>query len=104
MNKSKFVRQFPESVSRGEVVAKAKAAGIELTEAYVSSIRSAARSRKANAVKRGPGRPKATAPKAPRKTGASDTDQQFLSLVLELGVRRSEDLLARVKTRAAALV
>ena len=58
-------------------------------------------------LKRGPGRPRKTAA-APATTaahsaGAGDADRQFLSLVLELGLRRSEDLLASVRARAASL-
>src|SRR5689334_16817564 len=52
-NKSAFVRSLPESMSAKDVVAKAKAAGMILTENYVYTIRSAAKKKSG----KGPGRP-----------------------------------------------
>jgi hypothetical protein len=61
-NKSQFVRDQSPSLSAAEVVEKAKAKGIELTTAFVYSIRSQAKS-KAKGAKPGPkpGRPPASA-------------------------------------------
>ena len=139
VNKSAFVRQFPDTVPPREVVAKAKEQGIEMSGNFVSALRSTLRARAAKKAgkpaagaptKRGPGRPRkaaavpaTSAASAPVKRGpgrppksvaaaatrashappTGDTDRQFLSLVLELGLRRSEDLLASVKARATAL-
>ena len=115
MTKSEFVRQFPNSVPPREVAAKAKEHGMKLTNNYVSRIRSLAKNRPSQArpadsaapAKRGPGRPPKTAvapaARTDRAAPTADTDRQFLSLVLELGLRRSEDLLASVKARAASL-
>jgi hypothetical protein len=68
-NKSAFVRGLPSSMPIKDVVAKAKAAGITLTDKYVSTIRynakvSARKKRSGGgdaAPKRGPGRPPASA-------------------------------------------
>jgi hypothetical protein len=59
VNKTAFVKHLPKAMSAKEVVAKAKAAGITLTEMYVYSIRSKSKARKASGgPKRGPGRPR----------------------------------------------
>lgn len=60
LTKTAFVRQLPEDMPAKEVVDKAKAAGIELSEAYVYEIRSAAKR-----AKKKPGSEKAA--KAPAK-------------------------------------
>jgi hypothetical protein len=78
VNKSKFVRSLPRAMPAKEVVAKAKAAGIVITDKYVSTIRYNAKvsARKkagpksvasapvegAPPVKRGPGRPRKSPP------------------------------------------
>ena len=115
MTKSAFVRQFPDSMPPREIVAKAKEQGIEISAAVVSALRSTLKTRAAKKaatqaapppVKRGPGRPRKTvaAPVAGTNAApAGDADRQFLTLVLELGLRRSEDLLTSVKARAASL-
>jgi hypothetical protein len=43
VNKSAFIRSQPSTLSAGEVVEKAKAAGIELTAGLVYAIRSASK-------------------------------------------------------------
>ncbi len=59
VNKTAFVKHLPKSMPAKEVVAKAKAAGITLTEMYVYSIRSKSKARKSTGEpKRGPGRPR----------------------------------------------
>lgn len=60
-NKSAFVRSLPSTMPIKDVVAKAKAAGLTLTEKYVSTIRYnakvSARKKSGGGAKRGPGRP-----------------------------------------------
>jgi hypothetical protein len=56
VNKTAFVQNLPTSMSAKDVVAKAKAAGITLTEMYVYSIRSKSnksKGGKASGTKRG---------------------------------------------------
>jgi hypothetical protein len=61
VNKTRFVKSLPKTMPAKDVVAKAKAAGITLTEMYVYSIRSKSKARKrSGAVTRGPGRPPKT--------------------------------------------
>jgi hypothetical protein len=66
VNKTAFVKHLPKTMPAKEVVAKAKAAGITLTEMYVYSIRSKSKARKSSGIaKRGPGRPRKDATSAP---------------------------------------
>ena len=59
VNKSEFVRSLPSTTPGAEVVAKAKAQGIDITLGYVYGIRAKtnAKKRGGGAPKRGPGRP-----------------------------------------------
>jgi post-segregation antitoxin (ccd killing protein) len=75
-NKSAFVRSLPATMPGAEVVAKAKAQGINISLAYVYGIRakSKAKTRKGGTVAtRGPGRPRkdAAAPAMRGGNGAS---------------------------------
>jgi len=112
--KSDFIRQH-SGLSGPEVVAKAKEAGIELSLNTVHKIRSAdkvraARKGKAEARKA----TKRAAKKTARKTaneraqrtnvGANDLEQQFLMIVLDIGLSRAGALLEQVRERARSLV
>ena len=95
VNKSAFVRALPSTLSAKDVVAKAKAAGVKLSEAYVYTIRSGSRARKAGAPrKRG----------RPVTMGARGSEASFRKLVLDLGVRRSRELLDEVETKLVRLI
>ena len=52
-----FVKNLPQTMPAKDVVAKAKAAGITLTEMSVYSIRSKSKAHKGSGATRGPGRP-----------------------------------------------
>jgi hypothetical protein len=72
-NKSDFIRQQPSSLSAAEVVAKAKAAGINFAPVLVYKVRGRAKSKK-GATKTAPGivstAPDVTATKAPKSKSA----------------------------------
>src|SRR4051812_30080258 len=90
VSKAEFVRSLPPSLPAREVIAKAKAAGLSLSSAYVYVLRSSNKKRGAKGAKsssgRGPGRPRSDA----------SVEGQFFSLVLDLGLLRAEALLASV--------
>jgi len=88
-SKAAFVRSLPRSLSAKEVVAKAKAAGVKLSTAYVYVLRS-----KAGATK-GKGR------KGSRAAGGN-TEEQFVSLALDVGLGRASELLGAVRNAARA--
>lgn len=81
LTKTAFVRQLPEDMPAKEVVDKAKAAGIELSEAYVYEIRSAAKRAKKKSggekAARGGGAKKAAAP-AEGKDASGMTKREFV--------------------------
>lgn len=121
VTKTGFILSFPESTPAGEVVAKGKEKGLAFSEKYVWAIRSsarrkggggrrAARSAAPRAVapgRRGPGRPRRTAA-APAAAsggggGGGSAERQFLTLVLDIGLRRAEELMSGIRARLAAV-
>lgn len=96
-SKTAFILRFPEGMPAKDVVAKAAAAGINVSEKYVYNIRSAHRG-KAGKATRGPGRPpKATGnavrigkrgPGRPR-AGGGDLEQQLRTAIAEAGLARA---------------
>ena len=93
VNKSAFVRGLPD-IPALEVVKKAAAQGITLSDKYVYNIRAKA---KASAGRR-PGRP--GRPEGGRSTtGAGSTEErQLVDVALELGLSRAEALLRKLRS------
>jgi hypothetical protein len=104
VNKAAFVRSLPGSLSAREVVAKAKAQGITLSENHVSTIRSLARvslAKKTRGAVRTPkrrGRPPGSK-NTPRATVAAGFEAQLAELVLEHGLRPLEQALDGIVER-----
>jgi hypothetical protein len=100
VNKSAFVRALPETLSAAQVVAKAKEAGITLSEKHVSVIRSLARSKtraaapKARVVGRA-----GVAESRRRSTSDREVEQRLADLVLAHGARHVEAALAAIRER-----
>ena len=102
VNKAKFVRSLPVRMPAKDVVAKATAAGIKISEKYVYNTRSAARNKSAG-KKRGPGRP--PSPSAPKRASApAGLESSFRKLVLSLGLDRANALMNEVEHRLQALI
>lgn len=124
-SKSSFVRSLPSTMPAKEVIEKAKEMGITLSEKYVWNIRSAAKAKsggrrgargesarsgastpaaKTPTARRGrpPGRP----PGRPSGGGAekADSEQQFVRMVLDIGLVRAESLLGRLRDDAGSFV
>ena len=99
VNKSAFVRDLPATLSAAEVVQKAKAAGIAITDKHVHVIRSKARVAKAGKpVRRGRPPKFVTARTKSQATGrASSIAVQFVDAALDLGLARAEELLANLR-------
>ena len=113
-SKTAFVLSQPAGLSAKEVSAKAKAAGLAITEAYVYTIRSSAKN-KAGLPKRRPGRPKGSknAPKgggtvasAVSRAGSSlkHAEAQLLEWILEHGSPAVQQMVANVTTKLRRLV
>jgi hypothetical protein len=102
-NKSAFVRSLPDSMSLKDVVARAKAQGLTLSEKHVSAIRSLARAKlrtaaPGSAPKRGPGRPPGSRNR-PRAASGPGFEHVLAELVLEHGARQIEQALEAIRDR-----
>jgi hypothetical protein len=109
--KASFVRAIPASVPAKEVVAKAKAAGMTLSEKHVYVIRSDAKKRsKKRAAKGSAPAAKATtghstlAAKTVSHSGGSANETNFRKLVLALGIPKSKSLVSDVERRLNQLI
>lgn len=103
-NKSEFVRSLPAEMSAKDVVAKAREEGLTLTEAYVHTIRSAAKRKEGK-----PGRaPRAATAADSRSSGSSrantGAEAQLMALVIEHGLPQVQDILRRIDTKLRTLV
>lgn len=103
-SKTAFVLGLAKDMPASEVVAKAKAAGLELTDRYVYVIRSKAKGRAGKPTGRR-GRPPKVAgakrgPKPGRKAGsAAGLGAQFLEMALDLGLARAEEMLVGFRAK-----
>jgi hypothetical protein len=103
MSKTAFVLGLPDSMSRAEVVERAKKQGIDLSVAYISSIRTAARVKAKAARPTSPAaQPSGPAVPTARGAEATDRDREFMTMALDLGLSRAADLLERVRTAVLA--
>lgn len=105
--KADFVRTMPRSMPAKEVVATAKAAGVQITEKYVYNVRSDSKTGKAAVKKPSPTAKAVAKPATPVKatpvsTGGNET--QLRKLVLALGVVRSRQLLDELERGLAGLI
>lgn len=118
INKSDFIRTFPQDTSPLEIVQAAKAKGISFSANYVSTVRGASNKRAKKSGTGKVGRPKGSknktkAPAAGAGAGAvavrtaapsSSTESTFKKLVIELGMTRSKHLLDEVTKALAKIV
>lgn len=110
-SKREFLESLPAESTAAELMARAKEAGLSISPSYAYAF--VAERKKKKGGKPGPkrgarrGRPPAAEVVARGNGGArgggSPIDKQFLALALELGVRRSEELLQRLKANIGAL-
>jgi hypothetical protein len=102
-SKAEFIRSLPARMPAKQVVAQGRAAGLELSEAYVYVVRSS----------KGAGRPRrdaserhvpvAASAAAPTPTGEA-AEVAFRKLVVALGVERARALLDDVERKIEALI
>ncbi len=118
--KAKFVRSMPASMSARKVVEEAAKAGISISENHVYSVRAATKkaSKKAakGAVKKKAARKvtkakgktkRKTAPAAKAMVRATprtgSPEERFVDLVLDIGLVRAGELLAKLRERVKQL-
>jgi hypothetical protein len=107
--KASFVRAIPSSVPAKEVVAKAKAAGMTLSEKHVYVIRSDAKKRsakkKAGGASKGHVATTSSAAKAVTQgAGGGSNETNFRKLVLALGIPKAKSLVTDVERRLNQLI
>lgn len=107
--KASFVRAIPTSVPAKEVVAKAKAAGMTLSEKHVYVIRSDAKKRSAKkkaggGSSKGSAGPSSLAAKSVASSGGGANETNFRKLVLALGIPKSKSLVSDVERRLNQLI
>ena len=98
-NKSAFVRNLPPKMPAKEVVARAKKAGITLSEKYVYVIRS-----NSHKKRRRPGRPPGVRVAASSGAPANGAEREFRRLAIEIGVRRAEEILGETRKKVALII
>src|SRR5262245_40490743 len=99
-NKSAFVRNLPPKLPAKEVVARAKKAGITLSEKYVYVIRSNSHKKR----RRGPGRPAGSTSSSRSAMPSSSAEREFRRLAIEIGVGRAEALLGETRKKVALII
>ena len=120
-SKAEFVRGLPASMTAAQVVAKAKEAGLSLSQNYVYKLRSDSGRKVRKSSKVGVAKNTARVTRhisasngaqsksAKTNTPASQSrpttvEREFTRLVLDLGLRKVNELLANVKSQLAGLV
>ncbi|MCC6525657.1 MAG: hypothetical protein IT373_23610 [Polyangiaceae bacterium] len=96
-NKTDFILEHGDLPAK-EIVAKGKAAGLELTEKYVYTIRSVARARKVRDEHR------AAAKTAPNAAASSGVGALLLAVAAEVGLGRAIELLEGERRRVNAML
>lgn len=117
INKTAFVLENPKLTAREVVALAKKEHKVALSEKYVYNIR--AKAKKSNGVRRKPGRPPSkvngskvstsTAERGARATNIAasmasngNRSDEFVSIVMEIGSARAEELLAAIKAGVTA--
>jgi hypothetical protein len=109
ITKTEYVLSFPPGTSAADVVAAGKAKGIKLSTAHVYSIRSGAKAKGKASGKQAKTATKAPALKVVAKPAlraaprSGSLEDQFVGLVLDIGLARAAELLGRLKERVQGL-
>jgi len=112
ITKASFVRGIPSSVPAKEVVAKAKAAGMTLSEKHVYVIRSDAKKRskkrggalKSTSASSAPSTASAAPKSSSSSSGGGSNETNFRKLVLAIGIPKAKSLVSDVERRLNELI
>jgi hypothetical protein len=109
--KTAYVLSLPRDLPAKAVVDKGKAAGISLTEKHVYSIRSDARRREGKTGTKAGARKKPGPKPGAKRSAANGTtamggsvEARFVDLVLDVGIGRAEELLAKLRAKVKSIV
>jgi hypothetical protein len=117
VSKREFMKNLPEGISMGDLMARAKSSGVKISKSYAYTLladrkksgkkarRPGARARRTRkTMSNGAQRALVAAPPAVARPVASKPEAQFVSLAVDLGLRKSQELLDRLRTRLRTLV
>lgn len=113
-SKTSFILGQPSEMLAKDVVAAGAKAGLEFSDKFVWSVRSAAKSKGAPIVaaptsakalppKRGPGRPKKVAASSSGLGATNGLEEKLFSLALEVGIARAEAIVQRARQQIDGL-
>ena len=104
--KADFVRSVDPRLSAKDVVAKAKAAGIAVTDTYVYNVRGAAKASASKAAAKPAAAVKAPVAHAASKAGASTGSVESLlkAVAAEIGLGRAFEILVSERARVQAVL
>ena len=94
LTKTDFVRSLPSTMSAKEIVEKAKAKGMTISEQYVYTIRTNSR-RKGGASK---------SRRTSGRQGRTSSETTFRKMIFDLGVERARALVDEVDAKVQALI
>src|SRR5437660_1731815 len=100
MSKSDFIRSLPTSMTTGEVIAKAKEAGFEVSHSLVYMTRNKPKPSKRRGRPAGASRRPVAA--RTRTTSATSIEAKFADIVAEIGLARAEEMLRSVRAKFTA--
>ncbi|HEX7666488.1 MAG TPA: hypothetical protein VF407_18305 [Polyangiaceae bacterium] len=104
LSKAAFVRSIDAGTPAKEVVAKAKAEGMVLSEAYVYNVRATSKSKKGGGRGR-PGRPATkTGPSARVSHGRGGAEELLRAVAAELGLAHAISILEAEHSRVRRLI
>ncbi len=104
--KADFVRSVDFNVPAKDVIAKAKAAGITLTDTYVYNVRGAAKaaSNKAAAKPSAPVKAPVASPVPKSAASAGSVESLLKAVAAEIGLGRASEILAGERARVRAVL
>lgn len=100
LSKAAFVRSLPSTTPAKEVVAKAKAQGMVLSDAYVYNVRATSKTRKAG----GRGGRRGPAPASLGGSGTRNAEDLLRAVASELGLARAISVLQAEHSRVRKLL
>lgn len=106
MTKADFVRSLPATTPAKEVVAKAKEAGIALTDMYVYNVRSTSKASAKKSNGQEPGSRAVTSARGPHKAAVAtgSVEELLKAIAAEIGLGRAIAVLQGERDRVRAVL
>jgi hypothetical protein len=117
LSKRDFMESLPEGISMSDLMARAKSSGVKISKGYAYTLLAARkkpgekprrmgarRRRSRQTMSNGDRGSLVSTPPAVARPVARDPETQFVSLAVDLGLRKSQELLDRLRTRVRTLI